>query len=117
MIQISEPIDEPVKPVKQEFLEPEPIRWHLGEGNDDNADDSFPLDVPFLDNYFNESLPDISIFEQQMSPIQSLENDFFNNFLLFDNTNIEGENSTDMLEISSMFNDFDDSLISDLLVV
>ncbi|CAH2077731.1 unnamed protein product [Thlaspi arvense] len=116
--QIPEPIDEPIKPaVKQEFIEPEPISWHLGEGNN-NTDDSFPLDIPFLDNYFNESLPDISIFDQSMSPIQSSENDFFNDLMLFDNNNVAGDNySSDIKEIGSMFNDLDDSLISDLLVV
>ncbi|ESQ54463.1 hypothetical protein EUTSA_v10025693mg [Eutrema salsugineum] len=102
--------------VKQEFLEPEPISWHLGEGN--NIDDAFPLDIPFLDNYFNESLPDISIFDQHMSPLQSSENDFFNDLMLLDNnTNIGEDNySSDIKEIGSMFNDLDDSLISDLLV-
>lgn len=110
----SKPIDEPVKSVKQEFPEPEPISWHLGEGN---SDDSFPLDIPFLDNYFNESLPDISIFDQPMSPIQPFDHDFFNDFVLFD-SNITGENySSDIKEIGSMFNDLDDSLISDLLLV
>ncbi|KAL1203119.1 Ethylene-responsive transcription factor CRF4 [Cardamine amara subsp. amara] len=114
---ISEPIDEPVKPVKQEFIEPEPISWHLGEGGNNNSDDSFPLDIPFLDNYFNESFPDISIFDQAMSPIQSSENDFLNDLMLFDSNNTEENYSSDIKEIGSLFNDFDDSLISDLLVV
>ncbi|CAE6172665.1 unnamed protein product [Arabidopsis arenosa] len=112
-----EPIDSLIKPVKQEFLEPEqePISWHLGEGNN-NIDDSFPLDIPFLDNYFNESLPDISIFDQPMSPIQT-ENEFFNDLMLFDNNNTEDNDSSDIKEFGSMFNDLDDSLISDLLLV
>ncbi|XP_010448056.1 PREDICTED: ethylene-responsive transcription factor CRF4-like [Camelina sativa] len=115
--------DHVIKPVKQEFLEPEqePISWHLGQGNNNiNTDnDSFPLDIPFLDNYFNESLPDISIFDQPMSPIhQSSENDIFNDLVLFDSNYNTGENcSSDIKEIGSMFNDLDDSLISDLLLV
>ncbi|EOA15570.1 hypothetical protein CARUB_v10005229mg [Capsella rubella] len=116
-----ETINDRVKPVKQEFLEPEqePISWHLGEGTttNNNTDDSFPLDIPFLDSYFNESLPDISIFDQPMSPIQSSENDFFNDLVLFD-SNTSGESySSDIKEIGSMFNDLDDSLLSDLLLV
>ncbi|KAG2239829.1 hypothetical protein Bca52824_091355 [Brassica carinata] len=114
--QISEPMDEPVKPVKQEFLEP--INWHLGEGNGNDVDDSFPLDIPFLDNYFNESFPDISIFDQSMSDIQSSEDNFFNDLMLFDHNNMGGENySSDMEEIGSMFNSVDDFFTSDFLVV
>ncbi|XP_010438528.1 PREDICTED: ethylene-responsive transcription factor CRF4-like [Camelina sativa] len=117
-----EALNDHVKPVKQEFLEPEqePISWHLGQGNNNtNTDDSFPLDIPFLDNYFNESLPDISIFDQPMSPIhQSSHNGFFNDLVLFDSNYNTGENcSSDIKEIGSMFNDLDDSLISDLLLV
>lgn len=113
-----EPIDSLIKPVKQEFLEPEqePISWHLGEGNTNTNDDSFPLDITFLDNYFNESLPDISIFDQPMSPIQPTENDFFNDLMLFD-SNAEEYYSSEIKEIGSSFNDLDDSLISDLLLV
>ncbi|KAJ0251533.1 Ethylene-responsive transcription factor CRF4 [Hirschfeldia incana] len=114
--QISEPMDEPIKPVKQEFLEP--INWHLGEGNGNDIDDSFPLDIPFLDNCFNESFPDISIFDQSMSGIQSPENDFFDELMLFDHNNMGGENYTsDMEEIGSMFNSVDDFFTSDFLVV
>ncbi|CAH8317980.1 unnamed protein product [Eruca vesicaria subsp. sativa] len=114
--QISEPIDEPAKPVKQEFIEP--VNWHLGEGNGNDIDDSFPLDIPFLDDYFNESLPDISIFDQSMSDIQSPENDFFNDLMLFDHNNMGGENyPSDIEDIGSMFNNVDDFFISDFLVV
>ncbi|KAF8114529.1 hypothetical protein N665_0036s0058 [Sinapis alba] len=116
--QISEPMDEPVKPFKQEFIEPEAIAWRIGEGNGNDTDDSFPLDIPFLDNYFNESLPDISIFDQSMSHIQPPENDFFNDLMLFDHNNMRGENySSDIEEIGSMFNSVDDFFISDFLVV
>ncbi|KAF3530920.1 hypothetical protein DY000_02038685 [Brassica cretica] len=115
---ISEPIDEPVKPVKQEFIKPEPITWPFEEGNGNDIDGSFPLDIPFLDNYFNESLPDISIFEQSMSHIQSPENGFFDDLMLFDHNNMEGENyCSDIEEIGSMFNSVDDFFISDFLVV
>ncbi|CAF2029026.1 ethylene-responsive transcription factor CRF4 [Brassica napus] len=110
---ISEPVDEPVKPVKQEFIEPEPISWHLEEVNC-----SFPLDIPFPDNYFTETLEDISIFDQSMSPIQSSESNFFDDLMVFDNSNIGGESySSKIKEIGSIFNDLDDSLISELLVV
>ncbi|XP_013596390.1 PREDICTED: ethylene-responsive transcription factor CRF4-like [Brassica oleracea var. oleracea] len=110
---ISEPVDEPVKPVKQEFIEPEPISWHLEEVNS-----SFPLDIPFPDNYFTETLEDISIFDQSMSPIQSSESNFFDDLMVFDNSNIGGESySSKIKEIGSIFNDLDDSLISELLVV
>ncbi|CAN8326184.1 unnamed protein product [Cochlearia groenlandica] len=123
--QIIEPMDLPVKPVKQEFIEPKPNSWQIKQGNNNNNndDDSFPLDIHFLDNFFNESLPDISIFDQSMS---SSENDFFNDLMLFDNNNnnnnnIEGDGdsyyTSDINEIGSMFNDIDDSLISDLLLV
>ncbi|VVB01704.1 unnamed protein product [Arabis nemorensis] len=113
----SEPIHEPVKSVKQEFAQPEPISWHLGQSNN-NDNDSFPLDTPFLDNYFNESLPD-SIFDQPMSPIQSFDNDFFSDLMLFDTSgnNTEVNYSSDIKDIGLMFNDLDDSLISDLLLV
>ncbi|KAG2319334.1 hypothetical protein Bca4012_054408 [Brassica carinata] len=109
--QISEPMDEPVKPVKQELIEPEPISWPVG-------DDSFPLDISFLDKYFNESLPDVSIFDQYMSPIQSSDNDFFNGLMLLDD-NVGGENDySDIKEMGgSVLNDLDESLISDLLAV
>ncbi|CAN6915045.1 hypothetical protein Bca4012_080480 [Brassica carinata] len=110
---IAEPVDEPVKPVKQEFIEPEPISWHLEEVNS-----SFPLDIPFPDNYFTETLEDISIFDQSMSPIQSSESNFFDDLMVFDNSNIGGESySSKIKEIGSIFNDLDDSLISELLVV
>ncbi|KAG2263045.1 hypothetical protein Bca52824_070124 [Brassica carinata] len=110
---ICEAVDEPVKPVKQEFLEPEPVSWHLDEVNS-----SFPLDIPFPDNYFTETLREISIFDQSMSPIQSSENNFLDDLMLFDNNNIGGENySSKIKEIGSIFNDLDDSLISELLVV
>ncbi|KAJ4880451.1 Ethylene-responsive transcription factor CRF4 [Raphanus sativus] len=115
--QISEPMDEPVKPVKQEFLEREPISWPIGEDTSDNTDDSFPLDIPFLDKYFNESLPDISIFDQTMSTIESSDKDFFNGLMFFDD-NIGGENYySDIKEIGSVLNDLDEALISDLLAV
>ncbi|KAF8079572.1 hypothetical protein N665_1018s0028 [Sinapis alba] len=107
---ISETIDEPVKPVKQEFLEPEPISWHLDEVNS-----SFPLDIPFPENYFTETLREISIFDQSMSPIQSPENNFLDDIMLFGNNNIEI--GSKIKEIGSIFNDLDDSLISELLVV
>ncbi|KAF2534734.1 hypothetical protein F2Q70_00033207 [Brassica cretica] len=110
---IAEPVDEPVKPVKQEFIEPEPISWHLEEVNS-----SFPLDIPFPDNYFTETFEDISIFDQSMSPIQSSESNFFDDLMVFDNSNIGGESySSKIKEIGSIFNDLDDSLISELLVV
>ncbi|KAF3488768.1 hypothetical protein F2Q69_00057511 [Brassica cretica] len=110
---IAEPVYEPVKPVKQEFIEPEPISWHLEEVNS-----SFPLDIPFPDNYFTETLEDISIFDQSMSPIQSSESNFFDDLMVFDNSNIGGESySSKIKEIGSIFNDLDDSLISELLVV
>ncbi|CAN7014788.1 unnamed protein product [Brassica rapa subsp. trilocularis] len=110
---VSEPVDEPVKPVKQEFIEPEPISCHL-----DEVYNSFPLDITFPDNYFTETLEDISIFDQSMSPIQSSESNFFDDLMLFDNSNIGGESySSKMKEIGSIFNDLDDSLISELLVV
>ncbi|KFK29317.1 hypothetical protein AALP_AA7G117500 [Arabis alpina] len=100
-------VSEPVESVKQELAEPEPISWHLGEGNNDN--DSFPFDIPFLDNYFNESLPDISIFDQPMSPIQSFDNNFFSDLMLLDSNNTEENYSSDVKEIGLMFNDLDDS--------
>ncbi|KAJ0263166.1 Ethylene-responsive transcription factor CRF4 [Hirschfeldia incana] len=110
---ISETVNEPVKPVKQEFIEPEPISWHLEEVNS-----SFPLDIPFPDNYFTESLREISIFDQSMSPIQSSESNFFDDLMVFDDSNIGGESySSQIREIGSIFNDLDDSLISELLVV
>ncbi|KAJ4899379.1 Ethylene-responsive transcription factor CRF4 [Raphanus sativus] len=110
---ISEPVDEPVKPVKQEFLEPETISGHVDEVNV-----PFSLDIPFPDNYFTETLQDISIFDQSMSPIQSSENNFLDDLMLFDNNNIGGENYCSQIkEIGLIFNDLDDSLISELLVV
>lgn len=115
--QISELTDEPIKPVKQEFPEREPISWSVGEDVSSNTDDSFPLDIPFLDKYFNESLPDISIFDQSMSTIESSDKDFFNGLMFFDDT-IGGENYyPDIKEIGSVLNDLDESLISDLLAV
>lgn len=115
--QISELTDEPIKPVKQEFPEREPISWSVGEDVSSNTDDSFPLDIPFLDKYFNESLPDISIFDQSMSTIESSDKDFFNGLMFFDD-NIGGENYyPDIKEIGSVLNDLDESLISDLLAV
>ncbi|KAJ4913530.1 Ethylene-responsive transcription factor CRF4 [Raphanus sativus] len=114
--QISEPMEEPAKPVKQEFLEP--INWHLGEGSGNDIDDSFPLDIPFLDNYFNQSLPDISIFDSSMSDIQSSGDNFFDDLALFDHNSMGGENySLDMEEVGSMFNSVDDFFTSDFLVV
>ncbi|CAH8348068.1 unnamed protein product [Eruca vesicaria subsp. sativa] len=111
---ISEKVDEPVKPVKQEFIEPEPTSWRISEVND-----SFPLDFSFLDNYFSETLQDISIFDDQsMSPIQSSENTFFDDLVLLDNNYIGGEDySSKIKEIGLVFNDLDDSLISDFLVM
>ncbi|KAH0854892.1 hypothetical protein HID58_031341 [Brassica napus] len=115
--QISELTDEPIKPVKQEFPEREPISWSVGEDVSSNTDDSFPLDIPFLDKYFNESLPDISIFDQSMSTIESSDKDFFNGLMFFDD-NIGVENYyPDIKEIGSVLNDLDESLISDLLAV
>ncbi|KAF8048354.1 hypothetical protein N665_2554s0003 [Sinapis alba] len=108
--QTPEPTYEPVKPV---MLEPEPISWPMGE----DIDESFPLDIPFLDKYFNESLPDISILDQYMSPVQSSHNDFFNGLMLLDD-NIGGENYySDIKEMGSVLNDLDESLVSDLLAV
>uniref|UniRef100_A0A1J3EN81 Ethylene-responsive transcription factor CRF3 n=1 Tax=Noccaea caerulescens TaxID=107243 RepID=A0A1J3EN81_NOCCA len=118
----SEEIQQVQQPFKSAKPEPEISDapwWHKGFiGGSGESDDSFPLDTPFLDNYFNESPPEMSIFDQPMGQVFSENDDIFNNmFLDAESMNIgDGFNSSSIKDIGSMFSEFDDSLISDLLV-
>ncbi|CAA7051661.1 unnamed protein product [Microthlaspi erraticum] len=113
---------EEIQPFKSAKPEPETSDapwWHKGfSGGSGESDDSFPLDTPFLDNYFNESPPEMSIFDQPMGQVFSENDDIFNNmFLDAESMNIGDEfHSSSIKDIGSMFSEFDDSLISDLLV-
>ncbi|CAH8385647.1 unnamed protein product [Eruca vesicaria subsp. sativa] len=110
-------IQQPFKPAKPEPESSDAPWWHTGSSE---SDDSFPLDTPFLDNYFNESPPDISIFDQPMGQVFSGNDDIFGDMFLGGQSimNIEDEfTSSSIKDIGSMFSDFDDSLISELLVV
>ncbi|CAN8302075.1 unnamed protein product [Cochlearia groenlandica] len=129
-----EETQEPVKQTKPELDTP---WWHTGFSTGlGETDDSFPLDTPFLDNYFNESPPDISIFDQPMDQMfQEHDGFIFNDMFLLDGesmmmmNNIDDNNefisSSSVKDIGSMFSDIDDddddddddSLISDLLLV
>ncbi|KFK26951.1 hypothetical protein AALP_AA8G314600 [Arabis alpina] len=94
--------------------------WHTGfSGGSGESDDSFPLDTPFLDNYFNESPPEMSIFDQPMGQVYSETDDIFNDIMLLDGESMKiGDDfGSSIKDIGSMFSDFDDTLISDLLVV
>ncbi|VVB15805.1 unnamed protein product [Arabis nemorensis] len=109
-----------IKPTKPEMGVSDTPWWHTGfSGGSGESDDSFPLDTPFLDNYFNESPPEFSIFDQPMGQVFSENDDIFNDVMLLDGESMEiGDDfGSSIKDIGSMFSDFDDSLISDLLVV
>ncbi|KAF8110534.1 hypothetical protein N665_0082s0005 [Sinapis alba] len=113
--------EEMQQPFKQEPESSDAPWWHTRfSTGSSQSDDSFPLDTPFLNNYFNESLPEISIFDQPMGQVFSGNDDIFGDMFLGGQTsmNIEDEfTSSTIKDIGSMFSDFDDSLISELLVV
>ncbi|KAG2299216.1 hypothetical protein Bca4012_010781 [Brassica carinata] len=114
-------IQQPSKSVKPEPETSDAPWWHTGlSSGSGESDDSFPLDTPFLNSYFNESPPEISIFDQPMGQVFSENDDIFNNMFLGSESMMNTEEeftSSSMKDIGSMFGDFDDSLISDLLVV
>ncbi|KAJ0246268.1 Ethylene-responsive transcription factor CRF3 [Hirschfeldia incana] len=123
-LQSSEEMQQIQHPFKSAKPEPESsdAQWwntRFSTGSSD-SDDSFPLDTPFLDNYFNESPPEMSIFDQPMGQVFSGNDDIFGDMFLggHSSMNIEDEfTSSCIKDIGSMFSDFDDSLISELLVV
>ncbi|CAH8389388.1 unnamed protein product [Eruca vesicaria subsp. sativa] len=112
-LQSSEEIQQPFKSSKPEPEISDASVW-FSSGSVE-TDDSFPLDTMFLDNYFNETQPDVSIFDQPMG-----ENDIFTDLFLDGGSMISiGDefSHSSIKDIGSMFSEFDDSLISDLLVV
>ncbi|XP_010442886.1 PREDICTED: ethylene-responsive transcription factor CRF3-like [Camelina sativa] len=117
-------VQQPFKSAKPEPGISDAPWWHTGFGaGSGETDDSFPLDTPFLDNYFNESPPEMSIFDQTMGGMGQVftgNDDIFGDmFLDGQSINIGGDDlmtSSSIKDIGSMFSDFDDSLISDLLV-
>ncbi|CAH8388586.1 unnamed protein product [Eruca vesicaria subsp. sativa] len=117
----SEEIQQTFKSAKPELESSGAPGWHTGlSSNSSEPDDSFPLDTPFLNNYFNESPPDTSIFDQTMSGVFFENNDIFSDMFLGGESmmNIGEEfKSSSIRDIGPVFSDFDDSLISDLLVV
>ncbi|KAG7537745.1 AP2/ERF domain [Arabidopsis suecica] len=119
----SEEIQQVQQPFKSAKPEPEISNapwWHTGFNTGlGESDDSFPLDTPFLDNYFNESPPEMSIFDQPMGQVFTENDDIFNGMFLGsgESMNIGDDlTSSSINDIGSKFSDFDDSLISDLLV-
>ena len=121
-IQPSEDIQQPFKSAKPEQETSDAPWWHSGfSSGSGESDDSFPLDTSFLDSYFNECPPEISIFDQPMGQVFFENDDTFNDMFLGGEImmmNIGEEfTSSSIKDIGSMFSDFDDSLISDLLLV
>ncbi|KAF3561500.1 hypothetical protein DY000_02016870 [Brassica cretica] len=121
-IRPSEDIQQPFKSAKPEPETSDAPWWHSGfSSGSGESDDSFPLDTSFLDSYFNECPPEISIFDQPMGQVFSENDDTFNDMFLGGESmmmNIGEEfTSSSIKDIGSMFSDFDDSLISDLLLV
>ncbi|CAN7039203.1 hypothetical protein IGI04_005671 [Brassica rapa subsp. trilocularis] len=123
-LQSSEEMQQIQQPCKSAKPEPEssdaPWRHTRFSTGSSESDDSFPLDTSFLDNYFNESPPEISIFDQPMGQVFSGNDDIFGDMFLGGQSsmNIDDEfTSSSIKDIGSMFSDFDDSLISELLVV
>ncbi|ESQ43176.1 hypothetical protein EUTSA_v10013898mg [Eutrema salsugineum] len=121
-------IQQPFKSAKPEREISDAPWWHTGFGTGSGeSDDSFPLDTPFLDNYFNESPPEISLFDQPMAQVFSENDDIIFNDMFLDGQSmfLDGQSmsigdefcSSSIKDIGSMFSDFDDSLVSDLLVV
>ncbi|KAJ4911410.1 Ethylene-responsive transcription factor CRF3 [Raphanus sativus] len=120
-LQPSEEVQQIQKVFKSAKPEPESSDapwWHtrFSTGSSE-SDDSFPLDTPFLDNYFNESPPEISIFDQPMGQVFSGNDDIFGDMFLGGQSSMDIEDELSIKDIGSMFSDFDDSLISELLVV
>ncbi|CAH8279478.1 unnamed protein product [Arabidopsis lyrata] len=118
----SEEIQQVQQPFKSAKPEPEISNapwWHTGFNTGlGESDDSFPLDTPFLDNYFNESPPEMSIFDQPMGQVFTENDDIFNAMFLGsgETMNIGDDlTSSSINDIGSKFSDFDD-LILDLLV-
>ncbi|CDY54340.1 BnaC03g14960D [Brassica napus] len=112
----SEEIQQPFKSAKPEPEISDASWCHTGfSSGSGESEDSFMLDSTFLDNYFNESTPEFSILDQPMGQL-FLENDVFSDTFLDEEImmNIGDEFTKD---IGSVFSEFDDSLISDLLVV
>ncbi|KAJ0261708.1 Ethylene-responsive transcription factor CRF3 [Hirschfeldia incana] len=117
-LQSSEEIQQPFKSAKPEPEISDASWWHTGFSS--GSDDSFMLENQFLDNYFNEPLPEFSILDQPMGEV-FLEND------IFSDTFLDGESmmsigddeftTSSIKDIGSVFSEFDDSLISDLLAV
>ncbi|KAF2570689.1 hypothetical protein F2Q70_00004747 [Brassica cretica] len=121
-IRPSEDIQQPFKSAKPEPETSDAPWWHSGfSSGSGESDDSFPLDTSFLDSYFNECPPEISIFDQPMGQLFFENDDTFNDMFLGGEImmmNIGEEfTSSSIKDIGSMFSDFDDSLISDLLLV
>ncbi|KAJ4907561.1 Ethylene-responsive transcription factor CRF3 [Raphanus sativus] len=120
-LQSSEEIQQPFKSAKPEPEISDAVWWHTGvSSGSGESDDSFMLDSSFLDNYFNESLPEFSMLDQPMGEV-FLENDIFGDAFLDGESmmNIGDDEFTtsSIKDIGSVFSEFDDSLISDLLVV
>ena len=112
----SEEIQQPFKSAKPEPEISDASWCHTGfSSGSGESEDSFMLDSTFLDNYFNESTPEFSILDQPMGQL-FLENDVFSDTFLDEEImmNIGDEFTKD---IGSVFSEFDDSLMSDLLVV
>ena len=112
----SEEIQQPFKSAKPEPEISDASWCHTGfSSGSGESEDSFMLDSTFLDNYFYESTPEFSILDQPMGQL-FLENDVFSYTFLDEEImmNIGDEFTKD---IGSVFSEFDDSLISDLLVV
>ncbi|KAJ0267202.1 Ethylene-responsive transcription factor CRF3 [Hirschfeldia incana] len=121
VLNIRQDIQQPFKSAKPEPETSDSKWWYTGLSSGlGESDDSFPLDTPFLDSYFNESPPEISIFDQPMGQVFSENEDIFSDMFLGGASmmNIEEEfTSSSIKDIGSLFSDFDDSLISDLIVV
>ncbi|KAG2310472.1 hypothetical protein Bca52824_022029 [Brassica carinata] len=114
-------IQQPFKSAKPEPESSDAPWWHtrFSTGSSE-SDDSFPLDTPFLDNYFNDSPLEVSIFDQPMGHVFSGNDDVFGDMFLGGQSSMNMEDeftSSSIKDIGSMFSDFDDSLISELLVV
>ncbi|XP_010521378.1 PREDICTED: ethylene-responsive transcription factor CRF4 [Tarenaya hassleriana] len=101
-----EPVTKPTIPVESDM--PEAPWFQAGKSISVSSDDLLPLDIPFLDNFFNEP-PEISIFDKPMPEIMP-ENDFFAHMFFDGGINIGGSDPLPEFNLDDI-NDFEDLLV------
>ncbi|XVF12617.1 hypothetical protein REPUB_Repub08aG0134400 [Reevesia pubescens] len=119
---------EPEKPVQEEESNPPPVQEQLvpsecqGETETNLADDTgdyLPLDFPFLDEFFNNPVPGLSLFDDTTTilPDSSVFSEDFSDMLLDTPQDFGCSSSSSISQVDDYFEDIGDLFFSDPLVV